>query len=278
MSTFTNQIAFITGAGSGIGRVTALAFAKAGASIVVAEINESNGRETVEQIQQQGGNAIFISCDVADSEQIEKAVQQTVNVFGRLDIGINNAGIGGKFGRLLDQTKQDFNQIMAINVGGVFYGMQAQIRQMLTQKEKGHSTEDHSIGNHPGRSNLAGGHPAQGKIVNVSSIAGVRGMPMGAPYSASKHAVIGLTKTAALEYVRHNIRINAVCPVYTHSPMVDELISTAPGMEERMRRMVPMGRFGQPEEVAQAILWLCSDENSFVTGQAIQIDGGLMAG
>lgn len=263
MPTFTNQIVFITGAGSGIGRVTALAFAKAGARIAVAEINELNGRETVGQIKQQGGDAIFIPCDVADSEQIDKAVQQTVDVFGRLDIGINNAGIGGKFGRLLDQTKQDFNQIMAINVGGVFYGMQAQIRQMLKQKERAH---------------LAGDHPAGGKIVNVSSIAGVRGMPMGAPYSASKHAVIGLTKTAALEYVRQNIRINAVCPVYTHSPMVDELISTAPGMEERMRRMVPMGRFGQPEEIAQAILWLCSDENAFITGQALQIDGGLTAG
>ena len=263
MSTFTNQVAFITGAGSGIGRTTALAFAKAGASIAVVEINESNGRETVEKIQRLGGNAIFISCDVADSEQIEKAVRQTIDVFGRLDIGVNNAGIGGKFGRLLDQSKQDFDQIMAINVGGVFYGMQAQIRQMLTQKANDHT---------------AGGHPARGKIVNVSSIAGVRGMPMGAPYSASKHAVIGLTKTAALEYVKQHIRVNAVCPVYTHSPMVDELIGTAPGMEERMRRMVPMGRFGQPEEVAQAILWLCSDDNAFVTGQALQIDGGLTAG
>lgn len=263
MSTFTNQIAFITGAGSGIGRVTALAFANAGATVVVAEINERNGRETAEQIQQQGGCALFIPCDVSNPEQIERAIRQTVDVFGRLDIGINNAGIGGKFGRLLDQTKQDFDQIMSINVGGVFYGMQAQIRQMLAQKPNGHPVGD---------------HPVRGKIVNVSSIAGVRGMPMGAPYSASKHAVIGLTKTAALEYVKHNIRINAVCPVYTHSPMVDELISTAPGMEERMKRMVPMGRFGQPEEVAQAILWLCSDNNAFVTGQALQIDGGLTAG
>ncbi|QMW02189.1 SDR family NAD(P)-dependent oxidoreductase [Spirosoma foliorum] len=256
MSSFANQVAFITGAGSGIGRATALAFSKAGATVVVAEINESTGRETVELITQQGGNAVFILCNVVDPEQIKKAIYQTVHSFGRLDIGINNAGIGGKFGKLLDQTEQDFNQIMAINVGGVFYGMQAQIRQMLTQKS----------------------NPTGGKIVNVSSIAGVRGMPMGAPYSASKHAVIGLTKTAALEYVKHHIRINAVCPVYTHSPMVDELINTAPGMEERMRRMVPMGRFGEPEEIAQTILWLCSDENAFVTGQALQIDGGLTAG
>ncbi|GAB2570157.1 SDR family NAD(P)-dependent oxidoreductase [Spirosoma areae] len=254
MPDFSNQIAFITGAGSGIGRATAMAFAKHKARIIVAEINEASGRETVEQIRQKGGEALFIACNVADQEHIEAAVRQTVAIYGRLDIGINNAGIGGKYGRLLDQTPADFDQMMAVNVGSVFYGMQAQIRQMLMQ------------------------NPAGGKIVNVSSIAGVRGMPMGAPYSASKHAVIGLTKTAALEYVRQNIRINAICPVYTHSTMVDELINTAPAMEERMRRLIPMGRFGQPEEIAQAILWLCSDENSFCTGQALQMDGGMTAG
>ncbi len=253
MSNFVNQITFITGAGSGIGRATALAFAKAGAHVVVAEVNEECGRETVTQIQQLGYEALFVGCDVADPAQIEAAVRQTIGAYGQLNIAINNAGIGGKYGRFIDQTKEDFDQIMAVNVGGVFYGMQAQIRQMLTQ-------------------------PEGGRIVNLSSIAGVRGMPMGAPYSASKHAVIGLTKTAALEYVRQNIRINAVCPVYTHSTMVDELINTAPGMEERMRRMIPIGRFGQPEEIAQAILWLCADENTFYTGQSLQLDGGLTAG
>jgi NAD(P)-dependent dehydrogenase (short-subunit alcohol dehydrogenase family) len=254
MTNFANQVAFVTGAGSGIGRATALAFAQAGAQVVVSDVNNTGGQETVVQIQAAGGEAAYISCDVADPNQIEIAIQQTVAIYGRLDIGVNNAGIGGKFGRLLDQTRDDFDQMMAINVGGVFYGMQAQIRQMLMQDTPG------------------------GKVVNVSSIAGVRGMPMGGPYSASKHAVLGLTRTAALEYVRQNIRVNAICPVYTHSGMVDELMNTAPGMEERMRRVIPIGRFGQPEEIAQAILWLCSDENAFCNGQAIQMDGGLTAG
>lgn len=253
MTSFQNQIALITGAGSGIGRATAIAFAQAGANVVVSDINDQGGQSTVDQIKQAGGKAMYIRCDVGNAHDINHLVDQTVAQFGRLDIGINNAGIGGRFARLIDQTPADFDQMMAINVGGVFYGMQAQIRQMLTQ-------------------------PEGGKIVNVSSIAGVRGMVMGAPYSAAKHAVIGLTKTAALEYVRQNIRVNAICPVYTHSAMVQGLIDTAPGLEERMRRVIPIGRFGQPEEIAQAIVWLCAPDNAFCTGQAIQMDGGLTAG
>lgn len=272
MSGFTHQVAFITGAGSGIGRATALAFAQAGARVVVAEINEESGRETVSQIQEMGGDALFVACNVAHPAQINAAIQQTVEAFGRLDIAINNAGIGGRYGRFTEQTPDDFHQMMAVNVGGVFYGMQAQIRQMLLQ-QKGTKAEGKEAGANPTES-----YPVGGRIVNVASIAGVRGMPMGAPYSASKHAVIGLTKTAALEYVKQNIRINAVCPAYTHSTMVDELISAAPAMEDRMRRIVPLGRFGQPEEIAQAILWLCADENTFCTGQSLQLDGGMTAG
>lgn len=252
MTDFTSKVVFITGAGSGIGRATAVAFAKAGAQVVVTDINETSGQQTVSLLTQADRQAIFFPCDVSSASSINAAISQTIDTLGRLDIGINNAGIGGRYGRLLDQSPADFDQIMAINVGGVFYGMQAQVRQMVKQ----------------------GG----GQIVNVASIAGVRGMPFGAPYSASKHAVIGLTKTAALEYAKQNIRINAVCPVYTHSGMVDELIQTAPGIDDKMRRMIPMGRLGQPEEIAQAILWLCANENSFMTGQALQLDGGFTAG
>ncbi len=252
MQSFVSQVAFITGAGSGIGRATALAFAKAGAQVVVSDVNEINGQETVQQIRVAGGVSTFVACNVADAAQVEAAIQQTISTYGRLDIGINNAGIGGKFARLAEQTPDDWNQMIAVNLSGVFYCMQAEIRQMLVQ--------------------------GSGKIVNISSIAGVRGMPMGGPYSAAKHGVIGLTKTAALEYVKKNIRVNAICPVYTHSAMVDELINTGPDMAERMRRVIPIGRFGQPEEIAQAILWLCADENAFCTGQAIQLDGGLTAG
>ncbi len=252
MSSFDNQVVLITGAGSGIGRATAVAFAQAGASVVVSDINDATGKQTVDLIKAAGGNAAYIQCNVANPQQHEAVVAFCLNTFGRLDVAVNNAGIGGRFARLIDQAVADWEQMMAVNLGGVFYGMQAQIRQMLQQ-------------------------PEGGRIVNVSSIAGVKGMPMGAPYSAAKHGVIGLTKTAALEYVKKNIRVNAICPVYTHSAMVQDLVDTAPEMEERMRRMIPMGRFGQPEEIAQAIMWLCTPENSFYTGQAIQLDGGTTA-
>ncbi|MEZ0538528.1 SDR family NAD(P)-dependent oxidoreductase [Fibrella arboris] len=253
MYSFDKQIVLITGAGSGIGRSAALAFAEAGARIVVSDINDANGQQTLSLIREAGGEAVYTACNVADPEAHTAAVAFAVGTFGRLDIAVNNAGIGGRFARLIDQSMSDWDQMMAVNLGGVFYGMQAQIRQMLQQ-------------------------PEGGRIVNVSSIAGVKGMVNGAPYSAAKHGVIGLTKTAALEYVRKNIRVNAICPVYTHSAMVQELMETAPNMEERMRRVIPMGRFGQPEEIAQAMMWLCAPENSFCTGQAIHLDGGMTAG
>ena len=253
MSSFEKQVVLITGAGSGIGRATALSFAQAGATVIVSDVNDTSGQETVTLIERETGTARYVHCDVADPEAHKAIVAFAVGTFGRLDVAINNAGIGGRFARLIDQTPADWERMMAVNLGSVFYGMQAQIRQMLQQ-------------------------PEGGRIVNVSSIAGVKGMPMGGPYSAAKHGVIGLTKTAALEYVKKNIRVNAICPVYTHSAMVQDLMDTAPEMEERMRRVIPMGRFGQPEEIAQAMMWLCAPGNDFCTGQAIQMDGGMTAG
>lgn len=251
MFDFTHQVALVTGSGSGIGRATALAFAQAGAQVIVSDINEESGQETCRLIAGQGGEVHFIACDVGQPEQITALIDQTVAHYGRLDVAVNNAGIGGKFARITEQSATDWDQMIAVNLSSVFYCLQAEIRQMLTQ--------------------------GSGKIVNVASIAGVRGLPKSAPYTAAKHAVIGLTKATAAEYVRQNIRINAICPVYTRSAMVDGLLSVAPGMEEKLLQVIPMGRFGQPEEIAQAILWLCSDANAFCTGQAIQLDGGMTA-
>ena len=248
---FKDQVSIVTGASSGIGRATAVAFGREGAKVVVSDVNEAGGHQTVQLIEAAGGTAFFIACDVADNEQVEYLIHTTVDVFGRIDNAINNAGVGGPLGKMTDVTWQDYQHVMNVNLGGVFLCMQHQIRQMLEQ----------------------GG----GKIVNVSSVAGLRGLPNSAVYSASKHAVVGLTKSAAVEYVRKNIRINAVCPVFTRSGMVDSLFEIDPTYEEKLKRNIPMGRYGQPEDISQAILWLCADENSFLTGHALPMDGGMMA-
>jgi NAD(P)-dependent dehydrogenase (short-subunit alcohol dehydrogenase family) len=251
MPSFQNQVALVTGAASGIGRATAEMFARQGAKVVVSDINETAGAEVVAHIQQTGGEAVFIRCNVADINEVNTLHEKAVETFGRLDIGINNAGIGGRIGRTADQTAEDWHLMMAVNLSGVFFCMQAQLRQMMAQ----------------------GG----GKIVNVASIAGIRALPNGAPYTAAKHGVIGLTKAAAVEYARQNIRVNAVCPVFTRSAMVDSMFAVRPDYEEKLVKMIPLNRYGQPDDIAQGILWLCSDENSFMTGQALQLDGGMTA-
>jgi NAD(P)-dependent dehydrogenase (short-subunit alcohol dehydrogenase family) len=242
---FKNKIVLVTGAGSGIGRGTALAFAREGATVVVSDINETGGHETVEMI---GQAAVFVKADVSDPEQVESLIQQIVVKYNRLDIAINNAGVGGVMGKIHEMPLHHYKKVMNINLDGVFYCLQHELRQMLGQ--------------------------GSGCIVNVASVAGLRPLPNSAAYSASKHAVVGLTKTAALEYARKNIRINAVCPVFTHSAMVQGMFDVAPELEQKLLRTIPMGRYGQPEDVAQAILWLCSDENNFLTGHALPIDGG----
>ncbi len=251
MNRFDDQVVLITGAGSGIGRATALSFAREGAIVVVSDISEKGGLETVSLIEAEQGKATFIRCDVADPNQIAHLVQQTVAQYGRLDSAINNAGIGGNLARVADVSFEDYRRTVDINLGGVFFGMQHQIRQMLLQ----------------------GG----GRIVNVASVAGLRALPNSSVYTATKHAVVGLTKTAAMEYARKNIRINAICPVFTRSAMVDQMFALAPDYEQKLLKNIPLGRYGEPEDIAQAILWLCDPANSFVTGLALPLDGGMMA-
>lgn len=252
MQRFTDQIILITGAGSGIGQGAALAFAREGAVVVVSDISEESGQGTVSMIEEEGGRATFIFCDVANFDQISELVRRIVAQFGRLDVAINNAGIGGNIAKLAEVPAADYQKIMNVNVGGVFFGMQHQLRQMLTQQ-------------------------SGGRIVNVASVAGLRAMPGNSVYTATKHAVVGLTKAAAMEYARHNVRINAVCPAFTHSAMVDKLFALAPDYEQKLLKNIPLGRYGEPEDIAQAILWLCDPANSFVTGLALPLDGGMMA-
>ncbi len=249
--TFQGKVALITGAGSGIGRATALAFAAGGAAVVVSDVNETGGQETVGLIEQAGGQAIFIGADVSQPDEVAALVAETVRGYGRLDIAVNNAGIGGAWARTADYPLDDWERVLAVNLSGVFYCMQQEIRQMLVQ----------------------GG----GAIVNVASIAGQRALANAPAYTASKHGVIGLTRTAAQEYARQHIRVNAVCPVFTRTPLFDGMIEGNERLAERFEKSIPMRRFGEATEIADAILWLCSEGAGFVTGQTLNVDGGLTA-
>lgn len=248
---FKDQVALITGAASGIGRATALHLAKEGVKIVVSDLNEQGGLETVKMVKEVGSDAIFIAADVANDESVQRLFAEAVNHFGKIDIGINNAGIGGAWAPTAQYNRAEFDKVIAINQTGVFLCMQAEINQMLKQ--------------------------AGGVIVNVSSIAGLRGLPNSVAYTASKHAVIGMTKTSALEYAKSNIRINAVCPVFTRTPMVESMFQIDPAYEEKLVKNIPMRRYGNTDDIAQAIVWLCSPLNSFFTGQALALDGGMTA-
>ena len=249
---FKDKSIVVTGAASGIGRATALEFAAEGGKVIVSDVNEAGGNETVEMIKKDGGTATFIKANVADPEAVKMLMAKTVEVYGRLDIGVNNAGVGGPWGKLGDISLEDFTGIMAVNLFGVYYCMKEQINIMLEN----------------------GG----GAIVNISSIAGLRGFANSGAYSASKHGVLGLTKSAALEYARKNIRVNAVCPVFTRSAMFDQLFEVNPTFEEKLLRTIPMRRYGQPEDISAAITWLCSDKSEFITGLCLPADGGMTAG
>jgi NAD(P)-dependent dehydrogenase (short-subunit alcohol dehydrogenase family) len=246
------KVGIVTGGTSGIGRETAVLFAKAGAKVVVAGRREPEGEETVELVRAAGGDGLFVKADVSKASEVESLIQKAVEKFGRLDIAFNNAGIEGVWVPIVTQSEADWDQTIAINLKGVWLCLKYEIRQMLKQ---------------------GGG----GAIVNMSSIAGLVGSAGAAAYSASKHGVMGLTKTAALENARRGIRINSVCPAAIETPMADRVFG-APEVHKYVLGCHPIGRFGRPTEVAEAVVWMCSDRASFMTGQSLVLDGGFLAG
>ncbi|MFY9469734.1 MAG: SDR family oxidoreductase [Solirubrobacterales bacterium] len=246
----TGRTAYITGASSGIGRATALLFARHGAKVAVADVIEEGGGETVEMIKAIGGEAIFIKTDVSRAADVERSIAETIAKFGGLDYAFNNAGIEGEMAPLAESTEENWDRVLAINLKGVWLGMKAQIPRML---ENG------------------------GSIVNCASVAGLVGFPGLPAYCASKGGVVQLTRAAALEYATSNIRVNAVCPGVIATPMVDRLTHGDAAAVEQFTAGEPVGRIGRPEEVAEAVVWLCSGKSTFVTGHPLVVDGGWVA-
>jgi len=246
------KVALVTGGTSGIGRDTALLFAKSGVKVVVAGRREKEGDETVELIRAAGGDGLFVKADVSKAAEVQRLIQKTVEGFGRLDVAFNNAGIEGIWVPIVNQSEEDWDRTIDINLKGVWLCLKYEIQQMLRQGDGG-------------------------AIVNMSSIAGLVGSAGAAAYCATKHGVLGLTKAAALENARTGIRINAVCPAAIETSMAERLFG-APKVHEFVLGCHPIGRFGRPEEVAEAVLWMCSDRASFMTGQSLVLDGGFLAG
>ena len=245
---YKGKVAFVTGAGNGIGRAAALAFAREGASVVVADVSEEGNRETARMIEEIGGRAHAVTCNVMRAEDVRGALAKTIEAFGRLDVAFNNAGVEQKKAATAELEEEEWDRIVDINLRGIFLCMKYEIPLMLKQEG--------------------------GAIVNTSSGAGVIGVCEGAAYVASKHGVIGLTKSAALEYAPQNIRVNAVCPGYINTPMMDRFTGGTSEGREKVIAEEPVGRMGQPEEIAAAVLWLCSDAAAFVVGHALVVDGG----
>jgi NAD(P)-dependent dehydrogenase (short-subunit alcohol dehydrogenase family) len=245
------KVALVTGAASGIGRATALAFARAGARVVVADLDGRHGEETVALIRAERGEASFVGVDVSSSAQVERMVAQTFDAWGRLDVAFNNAGIEGTMASTAELSESEWDRVIAVNLKGIWLCMRHEIPRML-----------------------AGGG---GAIVNCSSVAGLIGFAGEAAYVASKHGIVGLTKTAALEYARSGIRINAVCPGVIDTPMIERATAGKPELAGQLVAGQPIGRLGRPEEIAAAVLWLASDAASFVTGAALPVDGGWVA-
>jgi len=251
MRRFEGKVALVTGGGSGIGRATSLAFANEGAKVVIDDINVEGGEETLRLIKSTGGEAIFVKADVSKGAEVEAMVEKAIDTYGRLDCAFNNAGIGEPLKRVAKTTEDNWDRVMATNLKGVYLCMKYEVPHMLKQKK--------------------------GAIVNTSSLAGLKGLSGQAAYVASKHGVVGLTKSAAIEYATLGIRINAICPGVIDTPLIAPNMKDRPHVEKGYIDMEPIGRLGKPEEIASAVLWLCSDEASFVVGSVFSVDGGVVA-
>ena len=249
-----DKVALVTGAASGIGRATALTFAREGAKLIVVDMNEDGGQHTVHMITENGGEARFVQVDVTSASQIEAMISKTVETYGRLDCSFNNAGTEGTtMVSTIDYKEEDWNRVLSINLTGVWLCMKYEISQILKQ---------------------GGG----GAIVNTASVAGLVGSRgAGSAYAASKHGVVGLTKTAALEYAMQGIRVNCVCPGVIRTPMMERMLTRNPELEPQYIAAEPIGRLGLPEEIAESVVCLCSDAASFVTGHTMTVDGGYVA-
>jgi NAD(P)-dependent dehydrogenase (short-subunit alcohol dehydrogenase family) len=248
---FAGKVVLVTGAASGIGRAVALAFGRAGAAVVVADIAVDGGHSTAAMIVENGGKALFVAANVTRAQEVAALVEKTVHHYGRLDCAVNSAGLFEEGATLAETEEAMYDRIMEVNVKGVWLSMKYQLRQM--------------------------GRQGSGAIVNLSSALGLVGAPAQGVYAASKHALAGLTRSAALEHAKEGIRINALCPGAVRTPMLARAVQREPAMEKKLRAAHPMGRFAEPAEIANAALWLCSEQASFVTGHELSVDGGFTA-
>jgi NAD(P)-dependent dehydrogenase (short-subunit alcohol dehydrogenase family) len=248
---FNDKVAIVTGAGSGLGLATAQAFAAAGASVVLADWHEESARFAAKELSAQGHKVLAIRCDVSDDAQVQAMIEETLKKFGRLDVAYNNAGVQNLLAETADTTHEDYDRVMGINLRGIWSSMKFELTHMRKQRS--------------------------GAIVNCSSLGGLVGGAERGIYHAAKHGVLGFTKSAALEYAAQGIRINAICPGLIKTPMSDQMVAAGQGEAlKAMEKMIPMARTGRPEEIASAVLWLCSDASSYVTGQSISVDGGFI--